>query len=98
MLARDEEKLSVLEKRQAHLITENEEMRNLIHETVQQNNHMIHTMDMILNSAMCNVDLAEKGLPLNVPELTVRQLAAEEVGEPVICCNILLYMPHIFAA
>jgi hypothetical protein len=79
MLSADEEKISVLEKRQAQLISENEETRSTITKTLFQNNHMMKTMDSILNSALFNVDRKRKGLPLSVPEPTVRLLLIKTI-------------------
>ena len=74
MIDSDEEKLTALEKRHADLIAESDNMKTMIQDTIHKNNQMIHTMDMILNSAMFNVDLAQKGLPLNTGQPTVRLL------------------------
>ena len=71
----DAEKITFLEKRQVHLMTENDTMRVLIEETVRENNHMMSTMDLILNSAMFNNsshELTQNGLPVDVaPDPTV---------------------------
>lgn len=68
MLASDEDKISVLEKRGALLMSESEETRALVRETVEQNSNLMNTMDLILNSAVFSADRREKGLPLVRPE------------------------------
>lgn len=59
MISADDETLSVLEKRQAQMISECVEMRDLVEETMQENNQMMHTMDMILNSAVFKENFAQ---------------------------------------
>lgn len=63
MISADDEVLSVLEKRQAQMMTESTEIRDLVEETMQQNNQMMHTMDMILNSAVFKATFANKASP-----------------------------------
>lgn len=63
MLFEDDEALSVLEKRQAHMITESADMKAMIQQTVQENNQMMQTMDMILNSAIFKADLNHEEQP-----------------------------------
>ena len=63
MLSEDNEALSVLEKRQADMMTESDEMKAMIQQTVQENNQMMHTMDMIMNSAIFKSDMSQKGQP-----------------------------------
>lgn len=49
IIAFDNERISVLEKRQAHLLNDNEETKQEIIRTLRENEKMAETMDTLLN-------------------------------------------------
>jgi hypothetical protein len=74
IIAFDNERISVLEKRQAHLMDENQETKNAIHETLRQNEHMANAMDSLLSHAMTRAECFDEdqlsaGSPEEMDEL-----------------------------
>lgn len=63
----DSEVISHLEKRQAHLIAQNEDTRKEIEETVHQNKKLNGAIDKLLDNAVDNVARLQKGLPPEMP-------------------------------
>lgn len=85
LLLEDDSRLSALEKRQADLISENEEIKNLIQETTKQNDQIMSIMNTVLGYTM---DIAtepnsDAGIPGEVCD------ASDELSELLLkSCNI----------
>ena len=68
--------MTVLEKRNADLISESNLVKNMIKEAVDHNNEMIHTMDTILNSAMSAIYCSRNDNLSNISDAVVSVMAA----------------------
>ena len=68
--------MTVLEKRNADLISESNLVKNMIKEAVDHNNEMIHTMDTILNSAMSAIHSSRNDNLSNISDAVVSVMAA----------------------
>lgn len=70
IIAFDDERITLLEKRQAHLMAENEETKKLLNKTLLENGSLVRAIDGLLDNAVDNVARLAKGLPLEMPEHT----------------------------
>jgi hypothetical protein len=69
IIAFDSERISVLEKRQRHLMEENAQTKSDIHETLRQNENIAQTIDCILTTVKETFDRpAGDGMCLEPPE------------------------------
>jgi len=76
MIGFDNERLAILEKRQAYMMADNEHIKKVITETIQQNQSMMKSMDCILDSAVLNTHRVQQGLPCVLPEPTDELVSA----------------------
>lgn len=59
IIAFDNERISVLEKRQAHLMDDNEKTRNEIMNTLRQNEQIVEVMDSLLDRSKTNAQFLQ---------------------------------------
>lgn len=69
IIAFDNERISVLEKRQRHLMEENVQTKSDIHDTLRQNENMAKTIDCLLSTVSENFERkTDVGMCLEAPE------------------------------
>jgi ferritin-like metal-binding protein YciE len=89
IIAFDNDRISVLEKRQVHLVEENRQMKQGIQENLKRTQQMVKVMDTVLNVAVANAVCDSTGEDMNTL-CSVANVVCDSAGEDVnALCSVL---------